>query len=228
MLRILALALLLFLPTSALIGYATSPATVVLTDPAPMRAEAVRVCPSADLLRDTEVAVGEWNRAIAFFSVRFGWLELLGIRFEVAETGCDVYVVLGKTPERTNGMTLPAKDDNNRTVFVVAVSDTLPPDRRGGVITHEMIHILGLLDGVSPNAPFRPAVDSSGLGRVTSHDIFALYSKYVRGADGMMVEVPPHIPYMTADMPLPDIASAAISVLTALTLDRMFRRRRKA
>ena len=227
MLRILALTFMLFFPASTLVGYATSPPTIVPTDWFHKEVGTVRVCPSPELARDTEKAVEEWDTAIAFFSVRFGWLELLGLRLEVAETGCDVYLVIGKTSVGTNGMTLPARDDNNRTVFVIAVSDTLPPERRAGVIAHELIHILGLLDGYSPKAPFKPVTDTSGLGRVTSHDIYALYAKYVKGADSALVSVPPYIPYMTADMPLPDIVSAGISALTAFMIDLKLWRRVK-
>jgi len=226
MLRILALTFLLFFPASALAGYATSPHTMVPTDWFSKEVGVVSVCPSLELTHDTEKAVEEWNTAIAFFSVRFGWLELLGLRLEVAETGCDAYAVTGKTPAGTNGMTLPARDVNNRTVFVIAVSDTLPPERRAGVITHELIHVLGLLDGYSPKAPFKPVTDTAGLGRVTSHDIYALYAKYVKGADGALVSVPPYIPYMTDDMPLPDIVSAGVSALAAFMIDRKLRGRR--
>jgi hypothetical protein len=225
-LRILALTVLLFFPASALVGYATSPPTIVPTDWFHKEVGTVRVCPSPELTHDTEKAVEEWNTAIAFFSVRFGWLELLGLRLEVAETGCNAYIVIGKTPGGTNSITLPARDDNNRTVFVIAVSDTLQPERRVGVITHELIHVLGLLDGYSPKAPFKPVTDASGLGRVTSHDIYALYAKYVRGADNALVSVPPHIPYMTADMPLPDIVSAGVSALAAFMIDRKLRGRK--
>jgi len=226
MLRTIGVAFLLFLPVSALVGYATNPSTIVFTDLVRREVGVMRVCPSPDLKHDTERAAAEWNTAIAFFSARFGWFELLGMRFEVVETGCDAYVVPGKLPERFNAMTLPAEDDGNKVVHVVVVSDTLAPERRSSVVAHEFIHILGLREGFSPKAPFRPVTDTSGLGRVTSHDVYALYVK-VRGADSTAVSVPPYIPYMTADMPLPDIASAAVSVLAALTLDRMFRRRRK-
>jgi len=226
MLRILALTFLLFFPASALAGYTSSPPTIVPTDWFHKEVGTVRVCPAPEMTHDTKKAIEEWDTAIAFFSVRFGWLELLGLRLEVAETGCDVYVVIGKTPGGINGMTLPARDDSNRTVFVIAVSDTLPPERRAGVIAHELIHVLGLLDGYSPKAPFKPVTDTSGLGRVTSHDIYALYAKYVKGADGALVSVPPYIPYMTVDMPLPDIASATVSALTAFMIDRKLRGRR--
>jgi hypothetical protein len=225
-LRTFALAFTLFFPVSILGGYATSPITVISTDEFHREVGKVRVCPSPELTPYTKKAVEEWNTAIAFFSVRFGWLELLGLRLEVAETGCNVYVVIGKTPERTNGVTLPAKDDD-RVVFVVAVSDTLPPERRTGVITHELAHVLGLADGYSLNAPSRPAVDTSGFGRVTSHDIYALYVKYVRGGDWVTTTVPPYIPYMTAEMPLPDIASTAVSALAAFIIDWKLMRRRK-
>jgi len=226
-LRTFTLAFALFFPVSVLGGYATSPITVISTDEFHREVGKVRVCPSPELAYDVEKAVGEWNTAIAFFSVRFGWLELLGLRLEVAETGCDVYVVIGKTPERTNGITLPARDDNNRTVFVIAVSNTLPPERRAGVITHELAHVLGLADGYSLNAPSRPAVDTSGFGRVTSHDIYALYVKYVRGGDWVTTTVPPYIPYMTAEMPLPDIASMVVSALAAFIIDWKLMRRGK-
>jgi hypothetical protein len=226
MLRSLTLALLLFFPASALAGYATSPPTLIPTGLFHREIGVVNVCPASELVRDVEKSVGEWNTAIAFFSVRFGWLELLGLRLEVAKTGCDSFVVIGKIPEGMNGMTLPARDDSNRTVFVIIVSDTLPPERRAGVITHELIHILGLLDGYSPRAPFKPATDNSGLGRVTSHDIYALYAKYVKGVDGVSVSVPPYIPYMTVDMPLPDVASAVVSALAAFMVDRKLRRGR--
>jgi hypothetical protein len=83
-----------------------------------------------------------------------------------------------------------------------------------------------LLDGYSPRAPFKPATDNSGLGRVTSHDIYALYAKYVKGVDGVSVSVPPYIPYMTVDMPLPDVASAVVSALAAFMVDRKLRRGR--
>jgi hypothetical protein len=64
------------------------------------------------------------------------------------------------------------------------------------------------------------------LGKVTSHDVYALYAKYVKGADDALVSVPPYIPYMTADMPLPDIVSAGVSALAAFMIDRKLRGRR--
>ena len=108
------------------------------------------------------------------------------------------------------------------------MSDLLPHGRRKDVIVHELVHVLGLLDGFSSKAPFKPASHTSVLGKVTSHDVYALYVKYVKCADGALVNVPPYIPYMTADMPLPDIASAAVSALTAFMIDRKLWRRVKA
>jgi hypothetical protein len=164
------------------------------------------------------------------------WLELLGLRLEVADAGCDAYIMLGKPYEipigegkcvsdkRILGITSPAKE-GDRTVFNVIISDLLPQERRGPVIRHELSHVLGLGDSVTLKAPFKPASHTSALGKVTSHDVYALYAKYVKGADDALVKVPPYIPYMTADIPLPDIVSAAVSALIAFTVDRKLLRK---
>jgi hypothetical protein len=231
------LTLLLFYPTSILLGYVMSPTSMIPTDGIGRSLGTVKVCPSAELYEDTKAAVDEWNTAIAFSATRFMWLELLGLRLEVADAGCDAYIVLGKpyeipigegrhvSDERILGMTSPDKE-GDRTVFNVIVSDLLPQERRRPVIRHELSHVLGLGDSVTLNAPFKPASHTSALGKVTSHDVYALYAKYVKGADGALVSVPPYIPYMTADMPLPDIVSAGVSALAAFMIDRKLRGRR--
>jgi predicted metallopeptidase len=239
MLRAILLACLLFPPTSILLGYVTSPISTVPTDGIGRVPRAIKLCPVAELYDNTKVAADEWNTAITFFAIRFMWLELLGLRIEVADTGCDAYIMLGKlyeihigngkqiSDERILGITYTNTEDS-RVVSNVIISDLLPPERRSVVIRHELAHVLGLLDSEIFNAPFRPASHTSALGKVTSHDVYALYAKYVKRADDAFVKVPPYIPYMTADMPLPDIASAAVSVLVALMLDRVFWRRKNA
>jgi hypothetical protein len=238
MIRVMLLAFLLFLPTSILLGYVTNPVSTIPTDGIGRVPRAIKLCPVAKLYDDTKVAVDEWNTAIALFTTRFMWLELLGLRLEVADSGCDAYIMLGKpyempigegrrvSDERILGMTSPDKE-GDRTVFNVIVSDLLPQERRRPVIRHELSHVLGLGDSVTLNAPFKPASHTSALGKVTSHDVYALYAKYVKGADDALVSVPPYIPYMTADMPLPDIASAAVSALTAFMIDRKLWRKGK-
>jgi hypothetical protein len=233
------LTLLLFYPTSILLGYMMSSTSMIPTDDIGRSLGTVKVCPSAELYEDTKAAVDEWDTAIAFFATRFMWLELLGLRLEVVDTGCDAHIMLGKpyeipigesrriSDERILGMTSPDKE-GDRTVFNVIISDLLPQERRRPVIRHELSHVLGLGDSVTPNAPFKPASHTSALGKVTSHDVYALYVKYVKGADGALVSVPPYIPYMTADMPLPDIVSAAVSALTAFMVDRKLWRKGKA
>jgi hypothetical protein len=236
MIRVMLLAFLLFLPTSILLGYVTSPISTIPTDGIGRVPRAIKLCPVAELHDDTKVAVDEWNTAIAFFATRFMWLELLGLRLEVADAGCDAYIVLGKpyeipigegryvSDERILGITSPAKE-GDRTVFNVIISDLLPQERRRPVIRHELSHVLGLGDSVTLNAPFKPASHTSALGKVTSHDVYALYAKYVKGADDALVKVPPYIPYMNADIPLPDIVSAAVSALTAFMVERKLLRK---
>jgi hypothetical protein len=236
-LSVVLIALGLFLPVSSLIGYATSPIALINTDGVSRTPTIVRICPSAELYHDTWRAINEWNTAIWFFSLRFMWFELLGLKLDVTESSCDAHIILGKpyniplpggghiVDERIHAETRRITE-NGRVVFNVVISDLLPPGRRKDVIMHELAHVLGLLDGFSPKAPFKPASHTSALGKVTSHDVYALYVKYVKGADGALVNVPPYIPYMTADMPLSDIVSAGVSALTAFMIDRKLRGRK--
>jgi hypothetical protein len=235
-------------------GYYTNTIVVIPTDNIGRIPQTVRVCPSNELYTDTKHAVEEWNRAIKYFSMRFLWFNLLGLKFEVAETNCDAKVVLSKTKEFVLGVTYAPINDskpwpvvisiimdgvkeplsithllnNSNKVWFIVISDTLQPERRAAVITHELSHVLGLLDSYTTDKRYRPATDTSGPYKVTSYDIYALYSKYNMGRDGEWVVVPPYIPYITADMPLPDIASAAVSALTAFMVDRKLWRRVKA
>jgi hypothetical protein len=195
-----------------------------------------------EVYENTKVAVDEWNKAITYFAFRFGWFTLLGLRLEVAESNCDAYIVLGKPyevllggnklflDERFLGMTHQVFE-GGRITYEVIISDLLPPERRVNVIMHELTHVLGLSDAYILNAQsFRPLPIShtSALGKITSYDVYALYAKYVKGVEGALVGVPPYIPYMTADMPLPDIASAVISVLVAFVIKQNFLRRGRA
>ena len=210
----------LFYIINIMTGYYTNMMVIIPTDNIRRIPQTVRVCPSNELYIDTKHAVEEWNRAIIYFSIRFLWLNLLGLKLEVAETNCDAKVVLGKTEEFVLGMTLAPTNNTSNKVWFIVISDTLQPERRAAVITHELSHVLGLLDSYTTDKRYRPATDTSGPYKVTSYDIYALYSKYNMGRDGEWVVVPPYIPYMTADMPLPDIVSAALSALTAFMVDR--------
>ncbi len=223
--RILFTAAIFFIPVSLMFSYATSPATFIPTDDIKRDIGVVRVCPSEELLHDVRLAVDEWNKAITFFSIRYLWPELLGLRLEVSDEGCDVNIMLDKTPERVNGFTA-LRQDNGRLRWSVVISDRLSHERRLGVIVHELSHVLGLLDSISSNAPYRLATDTSGLGKVTSHDVYALFVKYARNGDGVLVRPPPYIAYMTVDGPLPDVASAVTSVFLAFVADRVIRRLR--
>jgi hypothetical protein len=118
--------------------------------------------------------------------------------------------------------------EGGRITYKVIISDLLPPERRVNVIMHELTHVLGLSDAYILNAQsFRPLPIShtSALGKITSYDVYTLYTIYVKGVKGVLVSVPPYIPYMTADMPLPDIASAIISALVAFIIKQNFLRR---
>jgi hypothetical protein len=215
---------ILFLPISTLVGYIMAPTTIIPTDKIGRAPKILRICTSPELYDDVKQAVGEWNKALNYFSVRFIWFGLLGLRLELAETDCDAKVTLGETWERVIGITYPPT--NGSKSWLVIVSSTLQPNKRSAVIAHELSHVLGLLDSFTADTQYKPATDTSGPYKVTSHDIYALYVKYVKGADGVFVKVPHYIPYMTADMPLPDIVSAGVSALAAFMIDRKLRGRK--
>jgi hypothetical protein len=217
----------LFYVINIMIGYYTYTMVIIPTDKIHRLPQTVRVCPSNELYIDTKHAVEEWNKAIKYFSIRFLWFDLLGLKLEVAEKNCDAKVVLGKTEEFVLGMAHAPNNTSNR-VWSIVISDTLQPERRAAVITHELAHVLGLSDSYTTDKRYPTATVSSGPYKVTSYDIYALYSKYNKGRDGEWVVVPPYIPYMTADMPLPDMVSAAVAALTAFMVDRKLWRGVKA
>jgi hypothetical protein len=237
----LLLSVLLFTPISMLLGYVTSPVYTVFADYTSRVPKTIKICPTMEVYEDTKVAVGEWNKAIMYFAFRFAWFTLLGLRLEVAESDCDAYIVLGKPyevplagdmlflDERFLGMTHQVFE-SGRITHKVIISDLLPPERRVNVIMHELTHVLGLSDSYILNVQSiqpLPMSHISTLGKITSYDVYALYAKYVKGAEGVLVGVPPYIPYMTADMPLPDIASGVISALVAFVIKQNFLRKRR-
>jgi len=214
---------LLFMVFSLVAGYVWSPATFIPTDNIGRGVGVVKVCSTDELLGDVEKAVNEWNMAITYFSVRFIWPELLGLRLEASRGSCGVNISLGELRRGYNGLT-EVISNNGSLEWVVTISENLPPGRRVDVIVHELSHVLGLLDSVSSSSKhYRTATDISGLGKVTSHDVYALFIKYVMKGDGVVVRPPPYIPYMTVREPLPDIISVLLAASVTMSVNRLMR-----
>jgi hypothetical protein len=229
--------LLFFQLVTILQGYVMDPGIFIATDRIKRNLGDVKVCPDRELFEETKLAAHKWNSAIEYFAVRFMWFELNKLKLIITDKDCDVFISLGKPYEKRVG-NVRFLDENilataipgiegGKIIFNITVSDRLPRSMLLPIIIHELSHVLGLGHSITKvDHIYKPATDASGSGSITSYDVYALYVKYVKNGDEQLVRIPAYIPYMTADMPLPDIVSAGVSAVAAFMIARKLRGRK--
>ncbi len=197
----------------------------------------IKVCPPEMIREDVEYAVGEWNRAITYFGLRYMWLDVLGKRFKISSDECDVVFKFVKLEDLGRRECVVENDriavsvtnfqDGKAVIYLwrgLIGQDLRDVLRR--VIIHEFSWVLGIHP---PIASVETASDWFGSLKVTSLDIYALHSKSSEESQTSRIklfklDVPDNIPYLTVEKALTyDLLIASVSALLSTILYKLLR-----
>lgn len=216
-LAVITVSLSVYYTVLACLALFTSPEVVYSVSAAPLP-DKISFCTNDRLLEQATVAaVKEWETALKILSIKYLWLPNLKVSFAVNENPCTVHVSWADLPQPYLAYTR-----YNTTYVSKQVEET----RLNTIMKHEVARVLGLTYAeplTITGMDYMPAAVSSNVAKVTTYDVYAVYSK-LSGAYGV-VTPPKYIPYHSVEDPRQDIVAAFLAFAAYAQISRKLERK---